>query len=382
LWNGYRQGEFPDMQMTAVSEANKVAGPHVADGVTVYHFDPLEDPRWEEFLNRAPAASVFHSTAWLEALRRTYGYRPVAYSTSSPDERLQNALVFCRVESWLTGRRLVSLPFSDHCEFLVHDEFDSHVLFQELEKVCRDQKWRYFEIRPLKALDPASPLPLSTTAYSFHKLDLAPTMDSLFRGFHKNSTQRKIRRAEREGLQYCEGGRELLDDFYRLLVITRRRHRIPPQPRKWFESLLECFGDALKIRLALKQGAPVAGMLTLRYKDTLTYKYGGSETEHHGSGTMHLLFWKSIQEAKNAGLRWFDFGRTNEGQEGLITFKGRWGATQSDLIYYRYAPSGSSAGMLDPAGDGWKARAAQKLFAHAPRSLLSTFGAALYKHVG
>jgi hypothetical protein len=28
-------------------------------------------------------------------------------------------LVFCRVRSWLTGRRSISLPFSDHCEPLV-----------------------------------------------------------------------------------------------------------------------------------------------------------------------------------------------------------------------------------------------------------------------
>ena len=35
---------------------------------------------------------------------------------SPPDEPLENGFLFCRVESWLTGRRLVSLPFSDHCE--------------------------------------------------------------------------------------------------------------------------------------------------------------------------------------------------------------------------------------------------------------------------
>src|SRR2546430_5296635 len=87
----------------------------------LYSLDPLEDPRWAEFVQRHPRASVFHTPGWLEALRRTYGYEPVVYTTSLPRAELTNGLVFCRVRSWLTGRRLVSLPFSDHCEPLVHN---------------------------------------------------------------------------------------------------------------------------------------------------------------------------------------------------------------------------------------------------------------------
>src|SRR5205085_3632500 len=81
----------------------------------VYHVDPLKDPRWPRFLEGHPRASVFHSPAWLNALFKTYGYKSIVYTTCRPDEELRNGVVLCRVESWLTGRRLVSLPFSDHC---------------------------------------------------------------------------------------------------------------------------------------------------------------------------------------------------------------------------------------------------------------------------
>src|SRR2546430_11331216 len=37
----------------------------------LYSLDPLEDPRWAEFVQRHPRASVFHTPGWLEALRRT-----------------------------------------------------------------------------------------------------------------------------------------------------------------------------------------------------------------------------------------------------------------------------------------------------------------------
>ena len=50
---------------------------------SVHSFDPLKDTRWNDFVERQPDASVFHSREWLEALSRTYGYRPIAYTTSS-----------------------------------------------------------------------------------------------------------------------------------------------------------------------------------------------------------------------------------------------------------------------------------------------------------
>src|SRR5262245_48008469 len=87
----------------------------------VHAFDPLHEPRWLEFVTSHPSASIFHTPGWLESLRRTYHFEPVALTTSAPGLPLRNALVFCPVRSWLTGARLVSLPFSDHCEPLVDD---------------------------------------------------------------------------------------------------------------------------------------------------------------------------------------------------------------------------------------------------------------------
>src|ERR1700704_505888 len=82
----------------------------------IYEIHPLDDPRWSELVGRHPFSSMFHSREWLHALHRTYGYQPIAFTTSQPGAKLQDAVLFCRVDSWLTGRRLVSLPFSDHCE--------------------------------------------------------------------------------------------------------------------------------------------------------------------------------------------------------------------------------------------------------------------------
>ncbi len=256
-------------------------------------------------------------------------------------------------------------------------------MISSLEKETVSEKWNYVEVRPLTPIDAVTALQSTTIYYNFFEVDLTPGIETIFRNLHKDSTQRKIQRAQRENLCYEEGTSEsLLNDFYRLLTQTRRRHGLPPQPREWFRNLMNLFGDALKIRIARKDGRALAGMLTLRYKDTLVYKYGASDPGYNNLGSMHLLYWRSIQEAKASGLRFFDLGRTDAGQTGLITFKKRWGAQESLLTYTRYALSEDFSHKFDLSTSKEKRSVARELLAYMPNGLLSLLGKTLYKHVG
>lgn len=349
----------------------------------VYRLNPLVDPRWEEFLQRHPRATVFHSAPWLESLRQSYGYEPAVLTTSPPGVPLRNGLVVCRVDSWLTGRRLASLPFSDHCEPLLDERADWQAVFSSLELELRRRKLRYVEIRPLETINESLVSSHSTHAYCLHQLDLAPDLDALFHQCHKNSTQRKIRRAEREGLRYEEGRTvPLLDAFYHLLLVTRRRHNLPPQPKLWFRNLIDSFGEALKLRVAFKDQTAVAAILTLRFKDVLVYKYGGSEAKYHNLGGMHMLFWKSIEEGKRGGLRSFDLGRSDCNNQGLITFKNRWGACRSTLNYFRITDSPQSDREFIPVGAGWKGRLAGRILSHVQPRIMDPCVNWIYKHIG
>src|SRR3989475_9627397 len=117
--------------------------------MAVYRMDPIGDPRWPAFLEQHPGASIFHTPGWLEALRRTYGYEPLALTTSAPGEPLINGMVFCRIQSWLTGCRLVSLPFSDHCQPLVDDPESLLRILRWLEQGREREEWKYVELRPM-----------------------------------------------------------------------------------------------------------------------------------------------------------------------------------------------------------------------------------------
>jgi CelD/BcsL family acetyltransferase involved in cellulose biosynthesis len=349
--------------------------------VSVYQLDPLNDPRWQAFVDHHPGGSIFHSADWLEALCRTYGYEPVVYTTTPPGRNLANGLVFCRVRSWLSGSRLVSLPFSDHCQPLVDNPASLVTLLNWLKESQRRERWKYIELRPLYFDDSTFESDRSLAkveSYALHILDLRPDLDTLFRKFHKSCIQRKIQRAERERLTYEEGRSEaLLRKFYSLLILTRRRQGIPPQPLAWFRNALSCLKDQAVIRVASNGDQPAASIITIAYKDVLVYKYGCSDARFNNLGGTSLLFWKAIQDAKQNGAAKFDLGRSELTNSGLISFKENWGAVRVPLDYYRLpAPQQSHPNAA------WHNRFAKGVFSMMPDALLTATGKLLYRHIG
>jgi CelD/BcsL family acetyltransferase involved in cellulose biosynthesis len=345
--------------------------------VTVYAIDPIRDPRWAEFVDRHDSASVFHSLPWLEAIRETYGYTPVVYTTSPSSSPLANGIVFCQIKSWLTGRRMVSVPFSDHCEPLLDSTTNTVAIADELKKTVDAGKWKYIELRPISELSVLDGI-VKTPACYLHMLDLRPPADELLRRTHKTSVQQRIRRAEREGIRYESGTSDkLLNAFYRLLVQTRRRHQLPPQPIQWFRNLVSCMGDRLQIRVAYQNELEIASIVTLMHKDVVVYKYGCSNAELNNLGGIALLIWNTIVEAKAAGMTCMDFGRSDADNQGLITFKDRWGAASSQLTYLRWSRKQDSETATRRSSGVIK-----RLFAMMPDFVLETTGRILYRHVG
>lgn len=341
----------------------------------ILSLDPLVDARWRRFLISRRDSSIFHTVGWLEALHLTYGYRPIVFTTSTGAD-LQDGLLFCEINSWLSGRRLVSIPFSDHAALLADTNSISTIL-SALKGRVEHKVWKYVEIRPTAELMYSPQGLASSEIFYWHKLDLRKPLDSLYGSFHKDCVQRKIRRATREKLQYTEGtSDEFIKQFYGLFLLTRRRHGLPPQPISWFRNLAQRLQDHFKIRVCSLDGVPIASIITLTHNRTMTYKYGGSDPKYHNCGGMVLLFWRAIQDAKNLELDELDMGRSDCDNLGLIGFKEHWGAERRQLVYraYRQKPR--------PVTNGWGLRAAKSIFSRCPPALLPAAGRLLYRHMG
>ncbi len=214
--------------------------------------------------------------------------------------------------------------------------------------------------------------------YCLHLLDLRADSKDLLSSFHHNHVVRKIRRSEREKLLYKEGRSSLLlDSFYKLLVETRRRHGVPPQPYRWFRSILDCMPDRATVRVAFKDETPIASILTLRARETMVYKFGASDSRFYALGGMHFLLWRTIQHAREQGCVTLDLGRSEIRNVGLVAFKDHWGAKRFPLNYWRHPAPGRVA-ALAAAGVSFP----RWVFTLVPDRLLIGAGRLLYRHIG
>src|SRR5262249_32318330 len=144
-----------------------------------------------------------------------------------------------------------------------------------------------------------------------------------------------------------------------------------------FRNLLRYLRESVEIRIAYKAEIPVAGIFTLRFKDTVFYKYGCSDTRFNRFGATPWLLWKAIAAAKSNGAANFDFGRTEQGNPGLLEFKNHWVRQPRELVYWK-SPGSFSIDSVNR----WELRAAKRVFARMPQCMLKLAGRVLYRHIG
>ena len=346
----------------------------------IYTLNPLLDPRWQKFVDGHPRASIFHSPGWLRALFETYGYSPLVFTTTPPNQPLENGMAFAVVETWLIRPRLVSLPFSDHADPLVDADTQLAEMLTELQTSEQSGKWKKIELRPTSNGNRQDRwLPFQDgTKYILHRVDLRPGVEAVFSKFQRDSIRRKIRKAERSNIREEVGqGERQLEQFFALHTLTRRRKSLPPPPLAWFRNILACLGNNAKIRVALKDGKPIAAILTLRFKETAVYKYGCTDNRFHNLGAMPFLLWRAMEEEFHSGARTFDLGRSEPENAGLIQFKEKFGAVSTCVTYKVYP----QAPPIIPGHD-WRLAWSKQLFRMLPEKALVYAGKRIYPHIG
>ena len=362
-------------------ESGRLAAGHPLDALTtaagrvVRRVDPLEDPHWDEDLASCPGASFFHTTAWARVLKSTYGFSP-AYFTLRESGGLLSILPFLEIKSWLTGRRGVSLPFTDECAPLCPNLDSFRRLYQEALVFGRVHHWKYLECRGGRSQFGDAP---ASASYYGHLLDLRPGAEKVFAGFD-SSVQRALRKADRSGLT-IEFSRELeaVHEFYRLMRKTRKRHGVPPQPFPFFAAihrhiLAEKLGWVV---LARHEGTPVAAAVYFHFGKTAIYKYGASDKAFQHLRANNLVMGEAIKRHAEEGFETLNFGRTSITNPGLRKFKLSWGTSEYPIDYVRHDLRTDEFVAAEPTSSGWTTRLLKLL----PAPVSRLVGGVLYKHV-
>jgi CelD/BcsL family acetyltransferase involved in cellulose biosynthesis len=339
--------------------------------------DPLTDPRWLPFLDATAGATIFHHPQWIAPLMGAYGYLPASLGCFD-GETLVGVLPMLEIRSRLTGRRGVSLPFSDYGgSVAASDDVHTQLLDAALAR-GRERGLVYVEMRC--ELEHAFACP--SGSYKRHQLELGSDPDRLMKAFDKSQTQRGLNKFLKSGaVVERRVDNEGLRTFMQLNYMTRRKHGLPPQPDRFFDGFQKHILDRGMgfVSIARLGEQVLAACVFMRYKDTLYYKYGASDDEGLAHRPNHGIMWDAMRYGIAEGVRILDFGRSDLDGEGLIKFKRGWGTIETDITYAQVGTvsrpegSGTGGGILDRL---------KPVIQRMPVPVLKVIGQVLYEHVG
>jgi len=338
---------------------------------------PTVNPRWDEFVLGHAEGMVYHHSAWQQVLAETYGYKPLNLGiTSSDGSQISGIFPLMFVNSFLTGRRVVSLPFTTYCNPLMPEgslEEAMHFAFNRFRGV------RYVELKLLEGEQGSTGDLGVVSTFVSQVLSLAPDIDKLFLSFHPRSIRHRVRRAERVGLVFRLGDRESdLRQFYKFYNLMRRKNGLPPQPYTFFSNMHRILTPRglLELPVVEFEGNVIAAAVLLKGRFTWHLEYSDSDPRFLQQGSNQFLIWKCIEMAHQAGAKNFDFGRTSLSHDSLLEFKDRWQAKRRAIRYY-YFPQQTKVNYSRNYSDSLLGRLNKKL----PLSLLTWEGRLLYRYL-
>jgi Acetyltransferase (GNAT) domain len=340
----------------------------------IQRINPAGYPGWNALIASQPGHSFFHTAEWAKVLADTYGYTPVYFAAGETVGR-RSILPLMEVDSWLTGRRGIGLPFTDDCGPLCPDAGTFQKLFAGAVEFGKSRGWKYLECRGGREL--FGEVPASLSFYG-HGLDLTAGEAGLYSRL-ESSVRRAIRKAEKSGvtveiLQSVEAVRV----FYALQCQTRKKHGLPPPPFKFFLNIQRHIlsQNLGMVVVARHGGRPIAASVYVTLGGRAIYKYGASDEAFQELRGSNLVMWAAIKEYVRRGAKHLDLGRTSAGNAGLRKFKLGWGAGEHKIEYVKFDMQKNEFVTGVDETSGWHTQ----VFRRLPVLLSRAVGAMLYKH--
>lgn len=337
--------------------------------------NPLRDD-WDKRVTSHRAATFFHSAAWARVLHATYGYTP-HYSVFEQADSPATFLPTMAVSSWLTGRRGVSLPFTDELEPIGDEPALFAHRFRRVLEYAKAQRWKYYELRGGRTmLGEVSP----SVSFHGHTLPLQSDTAAIFAKC-LGAARTAVRKGEQAGLtiEFSQSW-EATRSFYDLICQTRSRHGTLPQPIPFFEHiqreiLAKNLGTVVLAKLGTK---PVGGAMFFHFNQGALYKFAASDVAYRSLCANNLILWRAIEHYARQGFVSMDFGRTSLDNVGLRKFKLSWGAKERQIDYVRYECATDRFVTSTDRSSGWQ----QVIFRALPPALSRPLGALIYRHLG
>jgi CelD/BcsL family acetyltransferase involved in cellulose biosynthesis len=351
----------------------------------IVHIDPLQDVRWDRFVENHPLGLIYHLSAWKKVLEKSFKHMK-GHHLALIDLRtnmIQAALPIFEVKSWLTGNKLVSIPFSTLSDPLISSSEQMNLLLQAVFDLSKKLRIPSIELRTFQS----SPLIqdtrlVSSALFNLAHLSLDSDLEKLKRTFKKRNRE-IINKTQRGKLRLKVADSESdLNNFYCMYVKTRKRLSLPPQPYLFLKSLWDTLHPLNMIDLLFAEvdGQPVAGLINYKFKDNVSAEYEAWDRQANKMNPVYFLIWETIKIACHEGYKSMDLGRTSISNTNLLAFKKRWGAKITELHNFYYPEE--AAQKMSQRETSLRYKIMQNMCKIGPDILLRYIGNFSYRHMG
>jgi FemAB-related protein (PEP-CTERM system-associated) len=305
------------------------------------------DTTWDRFVEQHPAATAAHLGAWGPVITRSYGHE-VVFLMARDGADVVGALPLVLLRSRIFGHRLVSMPFLDYGGILAEPGSEAEAaLARATLDLARRHKTQSVGLRQLHPTG----LPHPPTDGRVTMLLELTSEQAVWKAL-PSERRNRIRKGQKNGLVPVWGGRELIDDFYRVFATNMRDLGSPVHHRRFFDVMFEELGSVARLLVVRDADQRAVGAaVVLVFRDTIIVPgWVSSLREAFHLCPNFVLYWEVISHGCRHGYRTLDFGRSSR-DAGTFEFKRQWGARPHALPWvFVEAVPGSSPPVDQDAG--------------------------------
>ncbi len=326
---------------------------------------------WQDYVESRPQSMIFHHRAWIELLIEQYHF-PLYVLAVKEGGRITAAAPWLETRKPWGSRKLMSLPFTDCMRVLAEDDR----ALAHFHEGLHGEPFDGYRSVVLRTDRPLGEQP-STSNWVRHEVSTDRPFDEIVSDYSSN-VRRNLRKAERSGLRFeRRTDADAIRTFYRLHLMTRRKHGVPIQPKRFFARLHDRLVQPGLgfVGVVSKDGQAIAASVFLVYNGTMIYKYGASDARALAYRPNEFMFSNAIRMATEQGCVRLDFGRSNKRDEGLCRFKRKWGTTENEVYHEHILGQPSMSG-----GDSLPRKLGALAIRRSPTVVCRVLGEMLYKY--
>ncbi|GGC16926.1 FemAB family XrtA/PEP-CTERM system-associated protein [Pseudoduganella buxea] len=337
--------------------------------------DAQDRARWDAFVYTCPQASFFHRAGWQRVIEHAFGHR-TWFHLAEQDGAIVGVLPLAQIKSRLFGHSLIALPFCVYGGVAAVSDAAQRELDAAALALAASLGAGHLEYRNYTPAHPGDPAWQGKELYvTFRKAIGADDEENM------NAIPRKQRAMVRKGIK-CGLTGEVDDDVERFFVAySNSVHRLgtPVFSKKYFALLKQEFANDCEVRVIVKDGQLVAGVLSFFFRDEVLPYYGGGMPVARDVAGNDFMYWNLMQASAARGCRLFDFGRSKVGT-GAFDFKKNWGFTAQPLPYEYHLVTATAIPDVNPLNP--KYQLFIKLWQKLPLALANALGPHIVKDLG